>query len=185
MIRILLIACCLSLSNYCFGQKNTTLLIGDKVPDIVLQNVLYHSDTKIRLADLKGKLVILDFWSSWCGPCIKLFPHMDSLQREFGNKIQIILVNGKSKASKDDATKIAKIIERTRLKTGVNIQLPVVYDCEILDNYFPYQQIPHEVWIGFDGKVIAITASAEVNRKNIESILAGRKVDMPVKADNN
>lgn len=55
------------------------LTIGDKVPDIVLNHVINYKAGDIKLSDFKGKLVILDFWSSWCGACIALFPHMDSL----------------------------------------------------------------------------------------------------------
>jgi len=42
------------------------LSIGDTVPDITIANVYNYRSSTIRLSDLKGKLVILDFWSTWC-----------------------------------------------------------------------------------------------------------------------
>src|SRR6185312_10987349 len=66
------------------------LSIGDTVPDITLTNVYNYPSSTIKLSDLKGKLVILDFWSTWCGSCIEAMPESEKLQNGFGNKIQII-----------------------------------------------------------------------------------------------
>ena len=69
------------------------LTIGDTVPDITITNVYNYPASTIHLSDLKGKLVILDFWSTWCGACIEAFPKMEKLQKEFGDQLQVILVN--------------------------------------------------------------------------------------------
>ena len=159
------------------------LTIGDTVPDIVFNNVTNYKNTTAKLSDFKGKLIILDFWSTWCGSCIALFPHMDSLQREFGKNLQIILVNTKSKMTNDDEPKIKKTLERVRTRTGISLPMPVVYNSEKLDDYFPCITIPHEVWINKDAKVIGITSADEVNAENIKSILSGRDVRMKLKKD--
>jgi thiol-disulfide isomerase/thioredoxin len=160
----------------------TPLTIGDTVPDLVLTNVINYPASTIRLSDLKRKLVILDFWSSWCGNCISLFPHIDSLQEMFKNNLQIILVNGKSKLSKDDKPKIEKILRQTKQRTGSAIDIPVIFDYPILDSLFPYNYIPHEVWLQY-GKVVAITSSLEVNSANISALISGRNVSMRTKMD--
>ena len=159
------------------------LSVSSRVPDIVFSNVINYKASAMKLSDFKVKLVILDFWSSWCTSCIALFPHLDSLQRRYKDSIQIILVNTKSAVSKDDAPKIKKILSRVQGVTGVSIGLPVVYNCPLLDKYFPCIIIPHEVWINSQGEVAGITFSNEVTAANIEGLLNGREVHMRLKRD--
>src|SRR5438034_9125331 len=78
-------------------DKTSPLTIGHQLPEIVFNSVTNYKSKTARLSDFKGKIIILDFWSSFCGSCINLFPHLDSLQQKFKNDLQIILVNTNSK----------------------------------------------------------------------------------------
>ena len=82
-----------------YFSKAQCLNIGDPVPDLKLEVSNYFKNN-LSFSELKGKLVILDFWSHICVNCIKSFPLIDSLQKQFAGRIQIILVNQESKPAK-------------------------------------------------------------------------------------
>src|SRR5579875_3652449 len=71
--------------------------IGDAVPDVTIPNIIGYSDATIRLAQLRGKLVILDFMATNCVSCLEALPSMDSLQQQFGARLQILFVTTEGK----------------------------------------------------------------------------------------
>ena len=56
-------------------------LIGKTAPDFATDFALNGKATK--LSDLKGKVVLIDFWAVWCGPCIRTFPHLRDLNAKY------------------------------------------------------------------------------------------------------
>ncbi len=61
-------------------------------PDFTLSDL---DGEPVRLGDLKGKVVFLNFWAAWCSPCIIEMPTMEKLHQEFGNKGLVILAVNK------------------------------------------------------------------------------------------
>src|SRR5688572_14247448 len=85
---------CVLLISSVIGQKQqqVELKIGDLIPDRQFKELVNHVKPSLRLSDFRGKLLILDFWATWCSPCISAFPKLDTLQKTFGKKIQILPV---------------------------------------------------------------------------------------------
>ena len=67
--------------------SNTPLLAAELAPDFTLPT----SSGEVSLASLKGKVVYLDFWASWCTPCRKSFPWMDELQKRHKDEGLVVL----------------------------------------------------------------------------------------------
>ena len=56
--------------------------IGSNAPDFTVQD----SDRKITLSELRGKVVVLNFWATWCAPCVEELPSLVNLQQRMRNK---------------------------------------------------------------------------------------------------
>lgn len=150
--------------------------IGQPVPDITINNIHNYKSTSAKISDFKGKLLILDFWATWCSPCVAMIPKMDSLQKAFGDKIQFLSVTYQSE--KEAMPFLAKLEEQHKRHYNV----PVVTNSKELHKLFPHTTLPHYVWIGGDGTVKAITESKEVTKENISKMLSGN-AEMIKKSD--
>ncbi|CKH30388.1 thioredoxin [Streptococcus pneumoniae] len=64
--------------------------IGKSAPDFTLTKL---DGTNVKLSDLKGKKVILNFWATWCGPCQQEMPDMEAFFKEHKENVEILAVN--------------------------------------------------------------------------------------------
>ena len=71
-----------------FFTAQAALKVGDTLPDLAS----FGLEGKLPDA-LKSKVVVVDFWASWCTPCAKSFPVLDELQKKYGDKLVIVGVN--------------------------------------------------------------------------------------------
>lgn len=162
----------------CASQESKNiqeLSIGDICPDLPFDTVINWPQSKARLSDFKGKLVIIDFWANWCKPCISAMPKLDSLQRRFKGEIAVIPV------TYQDSAEIADFISRNKLLR--QLKLPFCVGDTLLHHYFPHRLLPHEVIINSAGKVIAITSPQELTPEVIEELIKGDNATVSVKKD--
>ena len=100
-----------------------------------------------RLADLRGKAVLINFWASWCEPCRAEMPSLQALAQSQGpDKLVVLAVN-----YKEPPARIAQFVQRTGLT------LPVVADPHgTLAQQWGVTVFPSTVLIGSDGRVRAV-----------------------------
>lgn len=70
------------------GSEGGRAEIGKPAPDLSIQAL--NGKGKISLAALQGKVVIVDFWATWCGPCKESFPKLEALSKKLGDRVEII-----------------------------------------------------------------------------------------------
>jgi thiol-disulfide isomerase/thioredoxin len=115
---------------------------------------------KMRLSDLKGKAVVLDFWATWCVPCKIEMPWFVELQKQYGPEGLAIVGVAMDDASNEDIAKFAK-------ELGVNY--PILRGKEAVgEAYGGLPGLPTTFFIGRDGVIVGQDAGL-VSRKQIEN----------------
>ena len=98
----------------------------------------------MSLADLKGHVSVLDFWATWCGPCVESLPHIDKINSDYADKgLKVYAVN-----LQETKPQVQKFLMSQKLT------LPVLLDSDgaTAKNYMA-NAIPETVIIGKDGVV--------------------------------
>ena len=95
----------------------------------------------------RGKVVLIDFWASWCAPCIIAIPHLNQLQKKYGTRgFQVVGV------SMDDSADITRETMR-----NIRFDYPVVLgDVKLGNLYGGVLGLPLQLLVGADGKILAI-----------------------------
>src|SRR5690606_13906434 len=167
--------CAVAMTAHAQKVKLIRPYIGDTVPGIVPLNMMGHKAETFRLDDFKGKWLILDFWASYCQPCINAMPDLYGIQQEFKDELNIILV------THENADKVKALLKRSPITKGVD--LPFAVEDTLLRKLFPHQFIPHEVWIDPHGVVGAITDHLAVTSEQVKGMISGKISTLPSKRD--
>jgi thiol-disulfide isomerase/thioredoxin len=159
------------------AQSQNGIRIGQKVPDMAPEYILNYKSPTAKISDFKGKLVILDFWNTWCGSCIAMIPQMELLQHQFKDKVQFLPVTNQPEGL------IKPFLKKWELNHHEVYDLPDIVDDKILQSLFPHQSVPHYVWIDQNGTVKAISSSFGITADNITAMLNGNEISTAEKVD--
>jgi thiol-disulfide isomerase/thioredoxin len=141
------------------GAASARLTNFSVAPDFSLEVL---GGNTMRLSDLRGKAVMLNFWATWCGPCKIEMPWFVDLQKQYGSQgLQIVGV-AMDDASKEDIAKFAKDM-------GVNY--PILIGKEAVgEQYGGVNALPETFLIGRDGKIVDRIIGLEGKAEIEESI---------------
>lgn len=115
---------------------------GSLAPDFTLPG----TNSAIHLSDYKGKIVYLDFWASWCGPCKQSFPWMNTLQSRYASQgLKIVAVNLDVNSA-----------DGRRFLDAVPAMFDIAFDPKgTLGRSYAVKGMPTSLLIDRDGKVIS------------------------------
>jgi len=116
-------------------------LVGKPAPDFSLEQL---GGKTFRLTEAKGKVVLLDFWATWCGPCLQAMPQVEKVAEEFRNQGVILIAVNLQESPKE----ITAMLERHKLNPTVALDK----DGRVAEKY-QASAIPQTVIIDREGNV--------------------------------
>ena len=128
-------------------QNKETPFPGMNDPQAVLDGATFQTldGEPVRLSDFEGQFVVVDFWETWCSPCMEVFPAMQELEDEYGDRFTMLAVNlGKV----DDLETVKEFKENNPYTFAYLIDTEQAYD------RFQIPGIPFKVMVGPDGQVL-------------------------------
>lgn len=117
---------------------------GDVPPDYIGKLI---DGTDVKLSDYAGKAVVVSFWATWCGYCLKELPVLNAIQKTGKDRIKVIAVNTEDKFTFRDASRT--------LARSYTIGLTNDFD-KVASTAYGVSGIPHMLIIGKDGKIIRV-----------------------------
>jgi thiol-disulfide isomerase/thioredoxin len=121
----------------------------------------------VQLKDYLGKVVILNFWATWCGPCQAEIPYLQAIYKKYINSGLVVLAVNEG----EDAAKVNSFIESTAMA------LPVILDqqYDIAQQYCLPNSIPLTIFINKEGLIKAAKVGAFQSQSEIENYLSSFK----------
>ena len=109
---------------------------------------LLDNGARANLSDYLGQVVVLDFWATFCQPCVEEAPHLDALQSRFGPRgLQVI---GLNVGGEDDLSEIPKFVERLKIKYTLGVPDPEMVNFYMGSN----SAIPQTIVFDRHGRVV-------------------------------
>ena len=141
------------------SSNSTSPTVGNLAPDFQF----YDPEEKpVSLSDLRGKPVMLNFWATWCGPCVSEMPYIQQVYEEWSAKGLVLLAINMG----DTPSQVKEFLQ------SHNLSLPVLLDTkQVISQKYSIRAIPTTFFIDKDGIIQVVRIGAFPNKEAIESDL--------------
>lgn len=144
--------------------KATMLSAGNPAPDFALVDM---NGKSVSLSSLKGKVVFIDFWATWCKPCIAEMPVTHKLMEKFKDRADVVFMNVNVDDNKE---KWKNFVDKEKM-SGTNLHADKKQSDDLHKSY-NFNGIPHFVIIDKQGKLIDVNSeNGEKAEKNISEAI--------------
>ncbi len=113
--------------------------------------------------EVRGRVVVLEFWATWCAPCVEVLPHLNELAKKFENRVQFISITD------EDEAVVARFLRNHPIAGWVGLDTD-----RSMFNAYGADGVPHTVLIGPEGVVVAVTYPEGLTEPILDEIVAGR-----------
>ena len=147
----------------CLGQNPYTT--GAVVADISPTKILNYRDSSSSLSSLQSNITIIDFFGTWCMPCLKALPELQTFKNKFKTDLSIILV------STETEEKLQRFIS-----TRQPFSFPIIVDVnKEYTNAFQPPSYPYTIVLDKNLKILSITNAADLTAEILEKFIAENK----------
>ena len=155
----------------CFSYSQTGYKTGDIAGDLKIAKLLNYSSTSSSLNKIHSNITIIDFFGTWCAPCVKALPELQACKNKFKEDVSILLV------STEAENKLTKFISSRQLFT-----FPVVVDEDnLFTNNFKPPSYPYTVVLDKNLKVLSVTNAADLSEAILKKFIDEGKQIMETK----
>lgn len=147
-----------------FAQNN--IKVGDKSPKINISEYILNAPKDISI---ENKFIILEFWATWCAPCLSSVTHLNDLRDEFKNRKDLIFLS----LTYEKPEKIKRTLEKIKFKTIVATD-----QSRKTESNFNVDEIPHTVLIDNKGTVKWIGTPNKLDSSIIEKFINGKDISL-------
>lgn len=143
---------------------------GDPAPVLTIEETLNRpADADADWAALKGKATVLEFWATWCVPCVDVIPHLNDLADELsGEGIRFVSVTDEEEGT------VAPFLESMPISGVVALDL----DRSAFRDY-GVRALPTTFLVDGEGVIQAVTQAYDVAKDDLLDLMAGRRPDVP------
>jgi thiol-disulfide isomerase/thioredoxin len=145
------------------------LEIGQKAPDIHIRNVgFFHAppNTPTTLDAFRGQFVIMEFWATWCAPCLKAMKHLDSLAAQFeGQPVRFVAITDERQEV------IEKFLQSRKSKLWIGLD-----SAGMTSRKYGVVEIPRIVIINPNGEIYAVVSAQQITEEHLYTLLSGKNV---------
>jgi peroxiredoxin len=167
--QVLLVLCLFAIAfsaASCKKTERSRVVEEGKAPDFTLSDV---SGKKVTLSELRGKVVVVEFWATWCPPCNDAVPEMNKVYEKYKNKNVHVLAISVDQGG-DVASKVHSFVKEHR------VNYPVLIDDKKVDVSYGVGNIPVTFIIDKEGKVVKkhigfMEELSETISRDIEALL--------------